>query len=118
MQYLFIAYYCDDNAIMTFPMKNRSDAEFIRVLIKFYKCFKYRVIPPNLHILDNECSDSARKIIKQNNEIFQLVEPYNKQVNAAERTIRTFKNHLIVGLCTTFSLTTLRPSHRTSQRYP
>ena len=30
-----------------------------------------------------------------------MVEPYNKQVNAAERALRTFKNHIIAGLCTT-----------------
>ena len=46
-------------------------------------------IPPNLHTLDNECSDSVRQIIQKNNEI-QLVGPHNKRVNAAERTICTF----------------------------
>ena len=29
------------------------------------------------------------------------MEPYDKRVNAAERVTRTFKNHLIAGLCTT-----------------
>ena len=33
----------------------------------------------------------------------QLVEPHNHRVNAAERAIQTFKNHMIAGLCTASS---------------
>ena len=75
---------------MVFPMKNRLDVEFWRVLIAFYKFCKNRGIPPKLHILDNELSKSVQQKIKQNNAIFHLVEPYNKQVDAAKRAIRTF----------------------------
>ena len=32
------------------------------------------------------------------------MEPYNKRVNATERAMCTFKNHLIVGPCTTYTL--------------
>ena len=35
MQYLFIAYYYDNNAIMVFLIKNRPDTEFRRVFIAF-----------------------------------------------------------------------------------
>ena len=70
MQYLFVAYHYNANAIMAFPMKNRTDAEFTRVLIAFYKCCKKRGIPPNLHILDNECSAGVREIIKKIMQFF------------------------------------------------
>ena len=32
---------------------------------------------------------------------YQLVDPHNHRVNAAERAIQTAKEHLIAGLCTT-----------------
>ena len=33
---------------------------------------------------------------------FQLASPHIHCHNVAERTIRTFKNHLIAGLCSTY----------------
>jgi hypothetical protein len=39
--------------------------------------------------------------LHQKNVTFQLVPPYIHRLNAAERAIRSFKDHLISGLCST-----------------
>ena len=53
-----------------------------------------------LFIMDNECSaDLKRAILKVNND-FQLVPPHQHRRNAAEKAIRTAKNHLLAGLAT------------------
>jgi hypothetical protein len=59
--------------------------------------------PPDLHILDNECSEDLRKAFLKYKIKFQNVPPHVHQVNAAERAIRTYKNHFITILCNTDS---------------
>jgi hypothetical protein len=39
--------------------------------------------------------------LHQQNITFQLVPPYSHRLNSAERAIRSFKDHLIAGLCST-----------------
>ena len=53
---------------------------------------------PNLYILDNEASaDLIASLVKQDMS-YQLVPPHVHRRNAAERAIRTFKNHFLAGL--------------------
>ena len=59
---------------------------------------------PTLNITDNECSKAVQNYINSRRVAWQLVEPDNHRVNAAERAIRTFKNHFISGLCSTDKL--------------
>jgi hypothetical protein len=51
--------------------------------------------------LDNEASKLLKTYLHQQNITFQLVPPYSHRRNAAERAIRSFKDHLIAGLCST-----------------
>ena len=51
--------------------------------------------------LNNECSDILKDFMYEQQVDFQLVQPHLQRCNAAERTIRTFKNHFIAGLCST-----------------
>ena len=53
-----------------------------------------------MFILDNECSLDIKNIIKIYNAEFQLVPPHQHRRNAAERAIKTVKNHLLSGLAT------------------
>jgi hypothetical protein len=39
--------------------------------------------------------------LHQQDITFQLVPPYSHRRNSAERAIRSFKDHLIAGLCST-----------------
>ena len=59
-----------------------------------------RGFKPNLNIINNVALKAVQAYLEAENVGIQLVEPHNHKVNAAEREIQTFKNHLIVGLCT------------------
>ncbi|KAI2496641.1 Reverse transcriptase (RNA-dependent DNA polymerase) [Fragilaria crotonensis] len=54
---------------------------------------------PQLQRLDNECSEALKSFLTKEAIKFQLVPPKVHRRNAAERAIRTFKNHFVAGLC-------------------
>jgi hypothetical protein len=51
--------------------------------------------------LDNEASKLLKNYLHDKNISFQLIPPFCHRCNAAEREIRSFKDHLIAGLCST-----------------
>ena len=53
--------------------------------------------------LDNEASTKFHALTKENNIYFQMLPPFMHRLNANDRSISTFKDHFIVGLCTTDS---------------
>ena len=55
-----------------------------------------RGLKPQLHWLDNEASKALKTFITKEQTQYQ---PHIHRRNAAERAIRTFKNHFISGLC-------------------
>jgi hypothetical protein len=59
--------------------------------------------PPNLHILDNKCSQDLKDAFAKYHIQFQRVPPKELRVNAAEQAIWTFKNHFVSVLCTVHS---------------
>ena len=58
-----------------------------------------RGINPKFNIIDNVASKSAQAYPESDNIGNQLVEPHNRQFNAEERAIQTYKNNLIADLC-------------------
>ena len=60
-----------------------------------------RGLRPQLQKLDNEASNALQQHLASVDVDFQLVPPHVHRCNAAERAIRTFKNHFIAGLCST-----------------
>ena len=58
-----------------------------------------RGLKPRLHWLDNEASKALKTFIHKEQTEYQLTPPHIHRRNAAERAIRTFKNHFISGLC-------------------
>jgi hypothetical protein len=60
-----------------------------------------RGLRPKLMKLYNEASQLLKSYLHHNNIAFQLVPPYSHRRNAAERAIRSFKDHLIYGICST-----------------
>ena len=93
MQYIFVCYVYEANAILVKPMKNRSDESFVEAYKEMYEDLKARGFKPTLNVTDNECSKAVQKYITSQNVNYQLVEPNNHRANAAERAIQTFKNH-------------------------
>jgi len=100
MNYTMVFYHYDHNYTRAIPLKNRSDAECLRACAKFYdECLQCGA-PPALNIMDNQASRAIKAATLASNSDYQLVPPDNHRVNAAERAIRTFKNHFIAGLAT------------------
>jgi hypothetical protein len=60
-----------------------------------------RGLRPKLMKLDNEASKLLKAYLHQQDITFQLVPPYSHRRNSAERAKRSFKDHLIAGLCST-----------------
>jgi hypothetical protein len=60
-----------------------------------------RGLTPKLMKLDNEASKLLKTYLHQQNITFKLVPPYIPRRNSVERAIRSFKDHLIAGLCST-----------------
>jgi hypothetical protein len=98
-KYMLILYDYDSNSILVEPMKNRSDEEALRAYSVLYTELTQHGLKPQLNIMDNEASKAIKAAVQKTGAKYQLVEPHNHRVNAAERAIRTFKNHFIAGLC-------------------
>jgi hypothetical protein len=60
-----------------------------------------RGLKPKPLKLDSEASKLLETDLHQQDITFQLVPPYSHRRNSAERAIRSFRDHLIAGLCTT-----------------
>jgi hypothetical protein len=97
--YLLILYDYDSNSILAEPMRNRTG----QCILLAYKAVHARLVAaglrPQLQRLDNECSDALKDFLTAETVDYQLVPPGMHRRNAAERAIRTFKNHFIAGLC-------------------
>ena len=99
-QYVFITYSYDSNAILARPLKSRKASEILEVLTEVHEYLSLRGFKPQHQILDNEISSLVSNFLKSSSVKFQLVPPHIHRRNAAERAIRTFKNHLITIFCT------------------
>jgi hypothetical protein len=97
--YLMILYDYDTNAIFAEPLPNRRAASILAA----YKTLHARLCAagfrPKLQRLDNECSNLLKAFMTDEKVDYQLVPPNVHRRNAAERAIRTFKDHFIAGLC-------------------
>jgi hypothetical protein len=61
-----------------------------------------RGLQPQLMMLDNEASQLLKSYLHDKNITLQLVPPYSHRINAGERAIRSFKDHLIAGIFSTY----------------
>jgi hypothetical protein len=100
MQYIFVAYIYNLNAIIVRPMTNCTNASFITAFTEVFHILKAHQYQPVLNVMDNECSKAVEKHIKKNKMKIQLVPPHNHRVNAAKCAIGTFKEHFVAALAT------------------
>lgn len=96
---LVIMYDYDSNAILAEPIANRKATSILDATKKLHNILRSKGHGPQTHILDNECSDIMKQYFRQSDITYQLAAPGQHRTNAAERAIRTFKNHFIAGLC-------------------
>jgi hypothetical protein len=98
---IFLLYDYDSNYIHAEPMKNRTAPEILAAYQRTHRLLTNAGLRPLLQRLDNECSQPLKDFMKQEGVDYQLVPPHVHRRNAAERAIRTFKNHFIAALCST-----------------
>jgi hypothetical protein len=99
--YIMILYDYDSNAILAQPIKDRTAPELLKAFQVMEQELMARCLKPKLMKLDNEASKLLKTYLHQQDITFQLVPPYSHRRNSAERAIRSFKDHLIAGLCST-----------------
>ena len=99
-KYIYVMYDYDANAILTYPLKSRQAHEIIKAWSTLHAQMTRHGHLVKKLILDNECSNDLKKALNKKNIAFQLVPPDAHRRNAAERAIRTFKNHFLSTLVT------------------
>ena len=80
-------------------MKNRTAASILAAYTDVFRRLQRAGLQPRLARLDNECSAILKRFFQEEGIEYQLAPPHMHRRNAAERAIRTFKNHFIAGLC-------------------
>jgi hypothetical protein len=98
MQYIFLAYIYNLNAIIMQPMPSHTNSLFITAFSKVFAILRTCDYQPALNVMDNECSKAKEKHIRANKMNIQLIPPHNHHVNAAERAIAMFRNTLLPPL--------------------
>ena len=96
---MLILYDYDSNFIHVEPMKSHEGKEILAAYQRAHKLFTERGLRPLLQKLDNEASEALQQYMTSERVDYQLVPPHIHRRNAAERAIRTFKNHFIAILC-------------------
>jgi hypothetical protein len=96
-----VLYEYDGNDILSEPIKNRTAAELSRGFQDMENKLTAKGLQPKLTRLDNKESHLLETYSDEHNINFQLVPPYSYIRNAAERAARSFKHHVIAGLCST-----------------
>ena len=80
-------------------MNNRSEKERIRAFTELTEDLNIRGIKPGFHFMDNDASAILKITMTTVDIKYKLVPPSNHIANNAERSIQTFRNHFIAGLC-------------------
>ena len=100
-QYIFLLYDCDSNTIHVRPLRSRTETAIVAAYDSIHAHLCARGLTTELQRLDNEASAALQLSMQTKKVNFQLVPPHNYRRNAAERCIHTFKDHFIVGVCST-----------------
>jgi hypothetical protein len=76
-------------------MKSRYASEWVKAYDSIHQELTVKDFKPKLQTLDNEASTALKNFFTVNNITYQLVPPHCHRRNAAERAIRTFKEHFV-----------------------
>jgi hypothetical protein len=96
-KYLLVAYDYDSNCILLRPIRNRQADTLTKAIADIHATLSRGGCKPQFHRLDNECSQELRDYFLRKQIQYQLAPPNDHRINAAERAIRTSKNHLGAG---------------------
>jgi hypothetical protein len=81
-------------------MKSKSGAERVNACGVVYDEMTAKCFIPKLQKMDNEASAALKNYFTEKDMNYQLVPPHCHITNAAERAIRTFKEHFKAGFAT------------------
>ena len=93
-RFIMVMVAIDSNAILVTPVKDHTDQQLRNAYLTLLKRVKNAGVQVKKHILDNECSENMKEVIKQECEL-ELVPPGCHRRNIAEVGIKIFKNHFI-----------------------
>ena len=93
--YVLVVYHYDANAILVEGLRNREKATIMNGYKVIHERLKLCGCKPWLQVLDNEVSQLLMDYHDVNNIKIQLAPPHMHQQNAAERAIRTWKDHFV-----------------------
>jgi hypothetical protein len=79
-------------------MKYRSPSEWVKAYDTIHQELTVKGFKPKLQTIDNKASAALKNFFTANDVDYQLVPPHCHRCNAAERAIRTFKEHFVAGL--------------------
>jgi hypothetical protein len=96
--YVMVCYIYDCNNVKVIPMKSRSASEWVKAYDSIHQELTVKGFKPKLQTLDNEAYAALKNFFAVNDIDYQLVPPHCYRRNAAERAIRTFKEHFVAGL--------------------
>jgi hypothetical protein len=96
--YVMVCYIYDYNYVKVIPMKSRSASEWVKAYDSVHQEITVKGFKPKLQTLDNEASAALKNFFTANDIAYQLVPPHCHRRNAAERAIRTFKEHFVAGI--------------------
>ena len=97
-EFIFVCNDYDANAILCEPIKDRAGATIAAAWKKVHNRIIKNGHTTNLYILDNEMAPEVKGAMDDAKVQYQKVPPHQHRRNAAERAIRTFKDHLLAGL--------------------
>jgi hypothetical protein len=86
------------NYITPVAMKSKSASEWLKSFDEIFQELTSRGLKPKLQTMDNEASAALKSYSTEKEMTYQLLPPHCHRRNAAERAIRTFKEHFVAGL--------------------
>jgi hypothetical protein len=98
--YIMVIYDYDSNTILLEPIRNRKGPTLVEAHRRLHTRLTRAGLRPRFLMLDNECSNAFKDFLFEEAVAFQLTPAGMHRRNAAERAMRTAKNHIIAGLCT------------------
>jgi hypothetical protein len=105
--YAMVCYVYDCNYVNVIAIKFLSASEWVKAYDQIHQELTVKGFKPKLKTLDNEASAALKNYFTANDVDYQLVPPHCHRRNAAERAIRTFKEHFVAGLSSVDSTFTL-----------
>jgi hypothetical protein len=97
---IFCAYHYDSNMIFLRGLRNKKKEPLLEAHQDIHKRLTKSGCKPIYQRLDNEAPSNVLDFLRDNGVDFQIDVPHDHKRNAAERAIRTAKNHFIAGLAT------------------